>query len=142
MPSASNAEVLLVEDNAHDAEMTVWALEKSNVAATIRRVKDGTEALEYLFGGARGPGRPRVVLLDVKLPKVDGIEVLRKLKSDGATREIPVVMLTSSNEARDRQASYDLGVNSYVVKPVDFDEFVKAIGQVGNYWVSLNRPSD
>ena len=142
MPNANDAEVLLVEDNANDAEMTVWALEKSNVAATIRRVKDGAEALEYLFGGAKGPGRPRVVFLDVKLPKVDGIEVLRKLKSDGATREIPVVMLTSSNEPRDRQASYDLGVNSYVVKPVDFDEFVKAIGQVGNYWVSLNRSSD
>lgn len=143
--TTANVDVLLVEDNPHDAEMTVWALEKANISSSIHRARDGAEALDFLFSRVPGTeaalGSLKVVLLDVKLPKVDGLEVLRKIKEDGSTRILPVVMLTSSNESRDRQASYNLGVNSYVVKPLDFDQFVEAIGQLGKYWLTINRPS-
>jgi two-component system response regulator len=136
-------DVLLVEDDSNDAEMTVWALEKNQLMGRVHRVRDGAEAIDYLFGKDKSPdlARLKVVLLDIKLPKLDGLEVLRKMKADAALRHIPVVILTSSNETRDRQAGYSLGVNSYVVKPVDFDQFVEAIGQVGKYWLNINRPS-
>jgi two-component system response regulator len=130
-------EILLVEDSDEDAELTQRALRRSKLVNTVRRVGDGAEALDLLFGD--GPGiRPRVILLDLKLPKVDGMEVLRRLKADERTRTIPVVVLTSSNEDRDLEEAYKLGVNSYIVKPVDFDKFVEAVERLGLYWSLLN----
>jgi len=121
------------------------ALRKRNLADRLHLVRDGEEALAFLFAEGTYAGRnvaevPRVVFLDLKLPKVDGLEVLRTLKADPRTRRIPVVMMTSSHEERDVVASYDLGVNSYVAKPVDFDEFARAVGEVGTYWLRLNQP--
>jgi len=137
-------EILLVEDNPHDAELTLYALKKYNVANHIDIARDGTEALDYVFcTGAYAHRRiendPKVVLLDLKLPKVDGLEVLRRIKADPRTRTIPVVVLTSSREERDVVESYQLGVNSYIVKPVDFEQFVEAVRQLGLYWVLLNQ---
>jgi two-component system response regulator len=140
-------EILLVEDNDHDAELTLRALTKRHLANKVVHVKDGVEALDFLFcRGAyahRDPTQhPKIVLLDMKLPKVDGLEVLRALKSNDATKTIPVVILTSSAEQRDILSSYQLGVNSYIVKPVDFENFSKAVSDLGCYWVLLNeRPS-
>ncbi len=141
----NSVEILLVEDNPADAELTIHALKKHNLANQLAVVGDGEEALDVLF--ARGPfsGRPientpRVILLDLQLPKIDGLEVLRTIKSDPRTRVLPVVMLTSSNEERDIIESYHLGVNSYIVKPVDFDRFVTAVGDLGQYWLMLNQP--
>jgi two-component system response regulator len=138
-------EILLVEDNLHDAELTIRSLRKHNLANHLHHVHDGVEALDYLFGtGTRaeaGPAPPpRVVLLDIKLPRVDGIEVLRRMKADERTRSIPVVMLTSSREDRDVVESYRLGANSYVAKPVDFDKFARAVSDLGMYWMVLNEP--
>ena len=130
-------EILLAEDNSADAEMTLRALKRNNLANRVRWVKDGAEALEYLFGEGTRP--PKLVLLDIKMPKVDGIEVLRRLKADPATQRIPVVVMTSSNEDRDVVESYRLGVNSYIVKPVQFDAFLETVAKIGLYWVLTNR---
>jgi two-component system response regulator len=137
-------EILLAEDNPEDAEMTIRALRRNNLANQLHWVKDGAEALDYLFGTGEYAGRdtsrpPRLVLLDIKMPKVDGIEVLRRLKQDDATRRIPVVVMTSSNEERDVFESYRLGVNSYIVKPVQFDAFRETVARIGMYWVLTNR---
>lgn len=138
-------EILLVEDSATDLELTLRALTKANVANRIEVARDGEEALEFLFAEGRYADRsvedaPKLVLLDLKLPKVDGLEVLKKIKSDPRTRTTPVVILTSSNEQVDIVESYNLGVNSYIVKPVDFDGFFKAVRSVGLYWLLLNQP--
>ena len=136
-------EILLAEDSDADAEMTMRALRRNNLANHLVWVKDGAEALDFIFRrGAyaqRPEGAPKLVLLDLKMPKVDGIEVLRQIKSNEATRTIPVVMLTSSAEERDIVASYSLGVNSYIVKPVDFANFVDEVAKAGCYWVLVNR---
>jgi len=137
-------EILLVEDSDEDAELTVRALKKHKLANELFRVKDGAEALDFIFAtgtyaGRNGQPKPRVVLLDLKLPKVDGMEVLRRMKEDATTRTIPVVMLTSSKEDRDLEAAYRLGVNSYIVKPVEFDKFVSAVEMLGLYWALLNQ---
>jgi len=140
-------EILLVEDNPHDAELTIRALKKANLANRLIHLHDGAEALDFLF--AKGVfadrdigNRPKVILLDIKMPKVDGIEVLRQLKLDEANRTIPVVIMTSSKEEQDIITSYDLGVNSYVVKPVDFDGFAKAVSELGFYWLITNQAMD
>ena len=141
-------EILLVEDNPHDARLTERALKKHNLANRLVWVKDGAEALEFLFGSSGDPAGPlnnqppRVILLDLKLPKVDGHEVLRRLKEDARTRLIPVVVLTSSREEEDIVRSYHLGVNSYIVKPVDFDNFAEAVQHLGLYWLLLNQPPE
>jgi two-component system, response regulator len=145
MTLADELEILLVEDNIHDAELTIRALKRRNLANNLVHVQDGAEALDFLFGqGAyahRDIGQhPKVVLLDLKLPKVDGLEVLRAIKSDPRTKRIPIVVMTSSQEQRDVVESYQLGVNSYVVKPVDFNNFSKAVAELGCYWVLLNHP--
>ncbi|MBN8865592.1 MAG: response regulator [Sphingobacteriales bacterium] len=137
-------EILLVEDNAADAEMTIRALRKAHLSNKLIHLKDGVEVLDFLFGNGAYSTRdvnqhPRVILLDIKMPKMDGIEVLRNIRANESTRTIPVVIMTSSNEDKDILASYQLGVNSYVVKPVEFDEFVKAVGNLGLYWLLTNR---
>jgi CheY-like chemotaxis protein len=138
-------ELVLVEDNKGDAELITRVLKKHSLANRIVLLKDGAEALDFLFGqgrDARGdvPIAPRLVLLDIKLPKVDGIEVLRRMKSDERTREIPVVMLTSSNEERDVSAAYELGCNSFVTKPIRFAEFAEVVAKLGIYWIMVNVP--
>ena len=142
-----HVEILLVEDNPTDAELTMRALRKKNLANDLVWVKDGAEALEFIYCTGRYKdrinGTPKLILLDLKLPKIDGIEVLRKLKADQKTATVPVVMLTSSQEERDIVESYELGVNSYIVKPVDFDKFVEMVSQVGMYWSLVNKvPQD
>jgi two-component system response regulator len=137
-------EILLVEDNAEDAEMTMRALRRNHLANQMHWVKDGAEALDYLFCTGRYAGRdaarpPKLVLLDIKMPKVDGIEVLRRLKSNAATQAIPVVVMTSSNEERDVMETYKLGVNSYIVKPVQFEVFLDTVSKLGLYWMLMNR---
>jgi two-component system response regulator len=138
-------EILLVEDNPTDAELAIRALKKANLANNLVWVKDGAEALEFLFATGAYSGRsvacpPKVVLLDLRLPKVDGMEVLRQVKADNRTRAIPVVVLTSSKEDRDVAESYKLGVNSYISKPVEFDAFAKTVSELGLYWLLVNRP--
>lgn len=140
----NHVEVLLVEDNIHDAEMTIRALKKVNLANHLVHVKDGAEALDFIFArgnfsGRDGDGLPKVILLDIKMPKVDGIEVLRQLKSSEFSRSIPIVIMTSSKEEQDIISSYKLGVNSYVVKPVDFEGFARAVSQLGLYWLLTNQ---
>jgi len=140
----NEVEVLLVEDNASDAELTLRALKKHHLANRVLHVKDGAEALDFLFAGGAFGGRkvehvPRVIMLDLKLPKVDGLEVLRRIKADERTQAIPVVVLTSSREDRDLEECYALGVNSYIVKPVEFEGFVKAVSELGFYWLLLNQ---
>jgi CheY-like chemotaxis protein len=135
-------EILLVEDNPNDAELSLYALNKFKIANSIFHARDGAEALDYLFGVSSDAVRghiPRLILLDLKLPKVDGLEVLRKLKSDPRTQAVPVVVLTSSREERDIIESYHLGVNSYIVKPIDFEQFTEAVRSVGLYWLLLNQ---
>jgi CheY-like chemotaxis protein len=136
-------EILLAEDSEADAEMTIRALRRNNLANRLVWVKDGAEALDFIFRrgayASRPAGAPKLVLLDLKMPKVDGIEVLRQVKSNEETKTIPVVMLTSSAEERDIVTSYSLGVNSYVVKPVDFAKFVDEVAKAGCYWVLVNR---
>lgn len=133
-------DILLVEDNPQDAEMTIRALKKHKLANSVHHAKDGAEALAYLFDHPEAGRRlqPKVVLLDLKLPKVDGLEVLKKIKSNESTRAIPVVVLTSSKEERDMVDSYRLGVNSFITKPVEFDKFMEAVQQLGLYWLLLN----
>ena len=136
--------ILLVEDSPKDVELTLVALAKSHLANEVIVVRDGAEALDYMFGrnayANRPTGTPAVVLLDLKLPKVDGLQVLEQIKNDPTLRQVPVVMLTSSREEQDLLRSYKLGVNAYVVKPVDFKEFVAAIGDLGVFWAVLNEP--
>jgi CheY-like chemotaxis protein len=137
-------EILMIEDNPNDAELAMYALQKNRLANHIVVLRDGAEALDYLFERSGRDGddvaeSPKLILLDLKLPKIDGIDVLRRLKEDARTRSIPVVMLTSSREERDIAKSYQLGVNSYIVKPVDFDQFTKAVQEIGLYWLLLNE---
>lgn len=137
--------ILLVEDNADDEALTLRALHKHRLGNDVVVTRDGEEALEFLFGTGRYAARdmsqrPQVVLLDLKLPKIDGLEVLRRLRADERTRLLPVVVLTSSNEQRDIIQAYDLGTNSYVRKPVNFNDFVEAVGQLGLYWFLVNEP--
>jgi two-component system, response regulator len=142
--SMENVEILLVEDNPNDEELTLYALKKSNISNQIQVVHDGAEALEFLFCTGAFADRqinvpPKVILLDLKLPKVDGLEVLKQIKADERTRTIPVVVLTSSREERDIVESYHLGVNSYIVKPVDFEQFIEAVRHMGLYWMLHNK---
>lgn len=138
------AEILLVEDNPNDVKLALHAFQKHKLANLVHVVRDGAEALEFIFCVDRHAGRriedgPKLILLDLKLPLVDGIEVLRRIKSDPRTKLIPVVMLTSSREDRDIVESYKFGVNSYIVKPVDFEQFTEAVRQLGYYWLLLNQ---
>ena len=139
-------EILLVEDSGADAEMTMRTLKRRGIANDIVWVRDGVEALEYLFCegeyAGRASGDPKLVMLDIKMPRMDGLQVLEKLKRDPRTQRIPVVMMTSSREEFDLLASYTLGVNSYVVKPVDFDAFASIVAQVGMYWMIANEVPD
>ena len=145
MSESNIVEVLLVEDSPQDLELALRAFKKANLTNRIEVARDGTEALEFLFcEGAHASRRiedgPKVVLLDLKLPKIDGMEVLRRMKSDPRTRKIPVVVLTSSKEQNDLVESYNLGVNSYIVKPVNFERFATAVQELGYYWLLLNQP--
>jgi len=138
------ADILLVEDNSDDAEMTIRSLRKVNLAHNLFHVEDGQQALDYLMGQGKFEGRdtgkqPKVVLLDIKMPRVDGIEVVRQLKLNELTKSIPIVIMTSSGEEKDMLDSYRLGVNSYVVKPVNFESFAKAVSELGLYWLMINR---
>jgi two-component system response regulator len=143
--SENAIEILLVDDNPSDADLTLYVIEKCGLRQRLKLVRDGAEALDFLLGqGAysqkeTATADPKVVLLDLKLPKINGAEVLRRIKSDPRTRDIPVVVLTSSDEERDVRQAYDLGANSYVVKPVDFKQFSEDIRQVVTYWLRLNQ---
>lgn len=144
MPNLNEIEILLVEDNPYDAELTLRALGKKGLAHKLITIPDGAEALDFLFGSGKYAGRnpavrPRVIFLDLKLPRASGMEVLAKIKADARTRMIPVVILTSSQEESDISKSYDLGVNSYMVKPVDYDKFLQMVGKMGLYWLLLNK---
>lgn len=145
MTGLQEVEILLVEDNPNDAELTMRALKRNNMTNKVHLVRDGAEALDFVF--AKGPystrsvlNGPKVILLDLKLPKVDGREVLRQIKADERTRSIPVVVLTSSKEEKDVFATYQSGVNSYIVKPVEFDKFMDCVAELGLYWALLNQP--
>lgn len=144
MADTNEVEILLVEDNPNDAELTIRALKKHNLANKMIWVKDGAEALDFVYARGAYSSRdvdciPKLILLDLRLPKVDGLEVLRIVKSDEKTKLIPVVVMTSSKEERDITESYKLGVNSYITKPVDFEEFVKTVAELGMYWLLLNK---
>jgi CheY-like chemotaxis protein len=136
MNDPESVDILLVEDNPNDAELTMRALKKTNLAVRLSVARDGAEALEYLLGTRP---KPKVIFLDLKLPKIDGVEVLRRARADERTRSIPVVVLTSSQEERDISECYKLGVNSYVVKPVEFDKFYEAVADLATYWLVLNK---
>lgn len=146
MAESDAIEILMVEDNPADAELTLHALRKNNLANKVQRVRDGEEALDFLFcrgtfSGRRFEAAPRLILLDLKLPKVDGLEVLQEVKVDPRTKAIPIIVLTSSKEERDLVKSYKLGVNSYIQKPVNFGEFRDVVRQLGLYWLLVNtRP--
>ncbi len=138
-------DILLVEDNPHEAELTIRSLKKHNLANNLHHSDNGEEALDFIFGRGQYEGRKvgaglKVILLDLKLPKVDGLEVLKQIKADDRTKQIPVVVLTSSKEEQDIVASYKLGVNSYIVKPVQFESFAKAVADLGLYWMFHNQP--
>ena len=146
MEDLKEVEILLVEDNPNDIELALRSLSKHNLANKIHVVKDGEEALEYIFAtgafaGKATNGTPKVILLDLKLPKVDGLEVLRRIKADERTKAIPVVVLISSPEERDNVESYGLDINSYIVKPIEFDKLINAVSEVGLYWMLLGKPS-
>ncbi len=145
MNEQKTLEILLVEDNPSDVELTLRALRKHKLANKVHVAKDGAEALEYIFANGtysdrKIEDRPKVIFLDLKLPKVSGLEVLKKIRDDERTKTIPVVILTSSKEEKDIIESYKLGVNSYIVKPVDFDNFVQSVSELGLYWLLLNEP--
>lgn len=145
MSEDSAVEILIVEDTPEDLELALRALRKANLSNSIKVARDGAEAVEFIFGEGPHLGRkvengPKVILLDLKLPKIDGMEVLRRLKADPRTRAIPVVVLTSSKEQKDVVESYQLGVNSYIVKPVNFERFAAAVQELGMYWLLLNQP--
>jgi len=140
----AQVEILLVEDNLNDAELAIRALKKNNLVNDLVHLKDGAEALDFIFAEGKYSDRniditPKVIFLDLKMPKVSGIEVLQRLKADERTKKIPVVVLTSSKEDPDIKTCYDLGANSYVVKPVNFDSFLKAVNDLGMYWMLLNQ---
>ena len=138
---ANDVHILLVEDNPNDVELTLHAFDLHKLTNRVHVARDGAEALEFLFGNDRtAETLPRVILLDLKLPKVDGLEVLREIRSRPETRTIPVVVLTSSREERDVVESYELGVNSYITKPIDFDKFIETVRTLGLYWLLLNEP--
>ena len=141
---ARNGVILLVEDNADDEQLTLRALKKNSIANQVVVARDGAEAIDYLFGTAGGNPDldvlPEVILLDLKLPKIDGLEVLRRLRENNRTAHLPVVILTSSNEEQDLVQSYRLGANSYIRKPVDFGQFTEAVRHLGLYWLALNEP--
>ena len=137
-------EILFIEDNPHEAELTIRSLKKHNLANTLKHVDDGAEALDFIFATGVYADRefspnPKLIILDLKLPKIDGLEILRKIKSDQRTQSIPVAVLTSSKEEKDIIESYKLGVNSYIVKPVNFESFSKAVAELGLYWIILNQ---
>jgi two-component system, response regulator len=141
----AKVEIVLCEDNADDAELTIRALAKEGLANSLVHVRDGEELLQYVFCAGAWAGRnaaelPRLIIVDLKMPKVDGLEVIRKLKSDKRTSMIPVVLFTSSKEEKDIMESYVLGVNSYIVKPVEFELYIKAVSAMGLYWLLLNQP--
>ncbi len=145
MNKNNDVQILIVEDNPADAELALRAFKKHNLSNHVHWIKDGAEALDFIF--TRGDysyrkenNQPKLVLLDLKLPKVDGLEVLRQMKSDDNTKMIPVVVLTSSDEEQDMIECYQLGVNSYITKPVDFDKFVESVAELGLYWLLLNQP--
>ena len=143
----NEVEILLVEDNPNDAELAMRALKKNNLANNVIRVCDGEEALDFIFARGQFKSRvklnvPKLILLDLKLPKIDGLEVLKIIKADPVTKLIPVVVLTSSKEEKDMIESYRLGVNSYIVKPVDFDKFIDSVRDIGLYWLLLNQQPD
>ena len=145
MVNGNAVEILLVEDNPQHVELTLRALRKYNLANQVLVAKDGAEALEFIFATGAYAGRqiengPKVILLDLKLPRVDGLEVLRRIKSDERTKAIPVVVVTTSEQEQDVVESYKLGANSYIVKPVSFDKFVQAVSELGFYWMLLNKP--
>lgn len=145
MSNTDAVEILIVEDSAQDLELALRALKKANLTNRIEVCRDGADALDFIFCEGKYSERniedgPRVILLDLKLPKVDGLEVLQKVKGDERTKKIPVVVLTSSREQRDIVESYNLGVNSYIVKPVNFEGFAKAVEELGMYWLLLNHP--
>jgi two-component system response regulator len=139
---SKSVEILLIEDNPYEAELTIRALKKHNFANNLHHIDDGADALDFIFERGKFKdhlaGLPKVILLDIKLPRVDGIEILRQIKANDKTKAIPVVILTSSKENQDIRACYELGVNSYIVKPVDFDSFAKAVADLGMYWILLN----
>jgi two-component system, response regulator len=144
MTENNEVEILLIEDNHHEAELTIRSLKKHNLANKLKHIDDGAEALDFIFSrgifsGKEISSNPKLILLDLKLPRVNGLEILRKLKADEHTKMIPVVVLTSSQEERDVVESYKLGVNSYIVKPVNFESFGKAIAELGLYWLILNH---
>lgn len=145
MNVADKVEVLLIEDNMNDAELTIRALKKRNLANNLIHLKDGAQALDFLFGEGESAGRdisvlPKVILLDLKMPRVDGMEVLEKVRADPRTKKIPVVVLTSSKEDPDIKECYRLGANSYIVKPVEFENFQAAVSELGYYWLLINQP--
>jgi len=144
---ATDRPILLVEDNPDDEALTLRAFSKNRIANQVIVARDGVEALDYLFGAGPHAGRdmsvmPAVVLLDLKLPRIDGLEVLRRIRADDRTRLLPVVILTTSKEQQDIREAYGLGANSYIRKPVDFEKFIYAVGQMGLYWLALNEPLD
>lgn len=141
----SIVDILLIEDNPNDVELTMRALKKNNIVNNVHVIMDGAEALEYFFADGKYRGRdtnlrPKLVILDLKLPKVDGLEILRKVKSDESTKTIPVVVLTTSKEENDIVSSYKLGANSFIVKPVDFEKFITTVKELGMYWLLINEP--
>ena len=139
---SKSVEILLVEDNPYEAELAIRGLKKHNFANNLHHIDDGAEALDFIFSRGKYQNQsieaPKLILLDIKLPRIDGIEILRQIKANDKTRSIPVVVLTSSKENQDVKACYELGVNSYIVKPVDFDSFAKAVAELGMYWMLLN----
>jgi two-component system response regulator len=140
------ADILLVEDNPNDIKLTLHAFKTANLANSVHVARDGVEALEFLFGAALDsdeaiPEKPKLILLDLKLPRLDGHEVLKRIKDDPRTCGIPVVMLTSSSEEKDVMQTYQIGANSYIIKPVDFEQFTESVRDIGKYWLVINHPS-